>query len=270
MRKLLFGLVLAAPLAHAVERPLWEAGAGGFGMRLPDYRGSNEYRNYLLPLPYLVYRGDFLKVDRSGASGVLYREGPQELDVTVNAANPVNSSKNQARQGMPSLSPVLEFGPRLKYTLAASREKAYELSVQLPVRGVLTLSRDPRVIGAVANPLVNLDLGNVWSGWNLGVQGGPMFADRTYHRYYYEVDPQYARADRPAYRASGGYSGSQLTIALSRRFGRTWVGAFVRGFDLHGAAFEDSPLVRSKSAVLAGIGVAYIFAESKTMVEVDE
>jgi len=45
------------------------------------------------------------------------------------------------------------------------------------------------------------------------------------------------------------------------------VSAFVRVYDLHGAVFEESPLIKQSSAVLAGIGFAYVFAESKTRVE---
>lgn len=258
--------------AIALEKPLWEAGAGMFGMRLPDYRGSNEYRNYLLPFPYFVYRGEILKVDRRGATGILYRDERTEFDLTLNAANPVNSSKNIARAGMPNLDPSLEIGPRLKYTLAADRSKAYELSLQLPVRGAITVSSRPNAIGIVTNPLINLDLGNVipGSGWSLGLQGGPLFADRSYHKYYYEVDPRYARSDRPEYRARAGYSGTQFTVAMSKRFQRVWVGAFVRAFDLHGASFDDSPLVKSKSAVQVGLGVSYVFGESTTRVESED
>ena len=39
-------LVLPAAL-RAEPLPVWEAGAGAIGLRYPDYRGSNESRNYL-------------------------------------------------------------------------------------------------------------------------------------------------------------------------------------------------------------------------------
>ena len=38
-----------------------------------------------------------------------------------------------------------------------------------------------------------------FSGWQFGLWGGPVFATRAYHRYYYEIDPQHARTWRPAY-----------------------------------------------------------------------
>jgi outer membrane scaffolding protein for murein synthesis (MipA/OmpV family) len=102
------------------------------------------------------------------------------------------------------------------------------------------------------------------------MQAGPVFTDRRYNQYYYQVDPQFATATRPAYAASGGYGGTQFTLTTNRRFGPVWFGAFVRAYGLQGAAFDDSPLVKQRSALYAGIGLAYIFAESKTLVESDD
>jgi len=48
--------------AHAELRPEWEFGIGATAFTFPDYRGSDESRGYLLPFPYLIYRGDVLRV----------------------------------------------------------------------------------------------------------------------------------------------------------------------------------------------------------------
>ena len=77
-------------------------------------------------------------------------------------------------------------------------------------------------------------------GWHLGVLGGPVFADRRYHDYYYGVDAVDATATRPAYRARGGYAGWQALVATSRRIGSAWVGAFVRYDSLDGAVFASA------------------------------
>jgi outer membrane scaffolding protein for murein synthesis (MipA/OmpV family) len=102
------------------------------------------------------------------------------------------------------------------------------------------------------------------------LQAGPVFNDRRYNEYYYQVDPQFATPTRPAYSASGGYGGTQFTVTASRRFGQVWFGAFARAYGLRGAVFQDSPLVQQRSALYAGIGIAYIFAESQTLVESDD
>src|SRR3989338_5371214 len=60
-------MLTLAPPALAEQVPLWEVGAGVAAIDFPEYRGSNVRTSYLLPIPYLVYRGDFLKIDRARA-----------------------------------------------------------------------------------------------------------------------------------------------------------------------------------------------------------
>ena len=82
---LLQALSLIPLCSHAREAPLWEAGAGMAVIDFPDYRGSDERHTYVLPVPYVVYRGEFLKVDRENIRGNYYfsanredsRGGPQ-------------------------------------------------------------------------------------------------------------------------------------------------------------------------------------------------
>ena len=61
------------------------------------------------------------------------------------------------------------------------------------------------------------------------------------------MSPDQATADRPAYRAQGGYSGSVLTLSLTKRYPRHWLGLFVRANLLQGAAFEGSPLLEERT-----------------------
>ena len=71
--------VLCVLHARADEKPLWEAGLGIGALSFPDYRGSDQTRLYPVPVPYFVYRGDFLKADRNGLRGeFLNREYVEE------------------------------------------------------------------------------------------------------------------------------------------------------------------------------------------------
>jgi hypothetical protein len=47
-------------------------------------------------------------------------------------------------------------------------------------------------------------------------------------------------------------------LALSKRFPDFWTGAFIRVYDLHGTAFDNSPLLKQNVSFMAGIGVAWI------------
>ena len=248
------------------KKPLWELGIGVAGLRLPDYRGSDQSRSYLLPLPYIVYRGTWLKADRDGARALLFDTQRVKVDVSVAASTPTRSKDNDAREGMPNLKGTAEIGPNLNLTLAASVKERYRLDLRLPLRAAFTVQRSPRFVGTTFSPNLNLDLGGVAGGWNLGMLTGPLFADRKYHDYIYGVDAAYATSARPAYQAHGGYAGWQALAATSRRFGNTWVGGFVRYDSLKGAAFEDSPLVRRGSALTVGFGVSWILWKSAELV----
>ena len=259
-------LAAGAGLEPGVKRPLWELGLGVAGVRLPDYLGSDQSRGYLLPLPYIVYRGTWLKADRGGARALLFDSQRVKVDLSVAASTPTRSNRNAARAGMPNLSGTFELGPNLNITLASSPDARWKLDLRLPVRAAITVERSPKLVGTTFSPNLNLDIGGVGGGWNLGLLAGPVFADRKYHAHYYGVDAAYATADRPAYQAQGGYAGWRALAATSRRFGNTWVGGFLRYDSLRGAAFEDSPLLRRSSALTFGFGIAWILATSSELV----
>jgi MipA family protein len=277
MRHLLLVLLACAALlplpGRAEPRPLWEFGLGATALSLPDYRGSDESRGYVYPLPYLIYRGDKLRVDRQGARAVLLESQRLELDFSLYATPPVDSTKNRARQGMPDLDPTLEVGPQLNLALASDSAKEWRLDLRLPVRAVVATDfRHTQQAGYVFYPHLNLNLRPELLGgkWNLGLQTGPLFATRDYHRYFYGVEPQFATPQRPAYQASGGYSGALALATVSRRIGKLWVGGFVRYDALQGAVFENSPLVKQNHSLMAGFAFAWVFAESDRKVEARE
>lgn len=256
--------------AQAEQQPLWELGVGAAPLYSPDYRGSDESRGYFLPLPYIVYRGDILKIDRSGIYSRLFESGNVKLDLSGDAGVPVDSRTNTARLGMPDLDPVFEVGPSLEICLMRSCAGDRKFQFRLPVRAMFSTNfSSVESLGGVVNPHLNYDFKNIGpgGGWNLGFLAGPLYATERYHDYYYQVAPAYATAARPAYDARGGYSGTRLTVALSKRFRHVWFGGFVRYDDLSGAAFEDSPLVRTRHSLMAGLGVFWVLAESSERVE---
>lgn len=272
-RTLLAAIVAAAvPVpAQAREEPLWEAGIGIAGVHFPDYRGASQSHNYALPAPYIVYRGDFFKADRHGMRGVFFKTDRVDLNMSVGASLPVDSSDNDARRGMPDLKPSLELGPSLDLKLWRTDDQRVKVDLRLPVRGAMTIASDPRYVGAQFFPHLNVDLHDPagLSGWNLGILAGPVFTDSRYNRHFYAVTPQYANSTRRAYDSGSGYAGAQFIVALSKRFPRFWVGAFARYDTLRGAAFEESPLVTSKRYAAGGIGFSWIFAQSSQRVSVD-
>jgi len=267
-------VLLCIPVAHAMaDQPLWEAGAGIAAVDFPDYRGSNQQQSYILPIPYFVYRGEFLKIEREKISGLLLKRDKAELDISVNGTVPVKSRDNQARTDMPDIDPTLEIGPLLNLSLFRSLDRDMNLDLRLPLRPSFASNFSSiKNVGWLFQPQLNLDVRNIpgMISWNLGFLAGPIFADARYHQYFYGVDPLYATPSRPAYQARGGYAGAQFISALSKRFPNYWVGAFLKLDTLQDAVFADSPLVKSKTNISAGFAISWILNKSQTMVKDDE
>lgn len=262
MRDAVIAVAVAASFGAAApalaDVPKWEAGFGLAALELPHYRGSDQSRAWLLPLPYFVYRGDVLKADREGARALLLQSARIDFDISVAAAAPTHSHDNTARSGMPDLRPMAELGPSAKVSLLRSGDLSMDLRV--PLRAALTIESKPRHVGWTLSPHLAVDLRR--GGWDLGVYTGPVLADRRYLATFYDVPAAYATASRPAYRSGGGRAGWQFVAGASRRVGDLWLGAYAKVDDVSGAAFDGSPLVRRRSTVSYGIGLSWVFAHS--------
>jgi MipA family protein len=255
------------------EKPLWELGVGLGLLQMPDYRGSDENRLYLLPYPYVIYRGDILKVEEQSVSGQIFKTDRILLDFSGYGAVPVRSSDNTARAGMPDLDATFELGPALKIILWNSKPDKYKLDLSLPVRALFStnfhsVSRE----GWVFSPRINFMKDDLipGTGLNLGISAGPMFADSGYNAYFYTVEPAYATAERPAYSAGGGYSGSTLTVGLGKEYKQFIFNVFLSTDFLQGAVFEDSPLVKRETSFMSGVSVSWIFFKSAKTVNVEK
>jgi MipA family protein len=260
----------ACAAARAEPKPLWEFGLGAGALVFYDYRGADTLHVYPVPVPYLVYRGKFLRSDHRGLRGRLLDQDRIALNLSVNGTTPVRS--DSARHGMPDLRPTLEVGPSLDVHLWKSATALVTLDVRLPARAAFTVEASPRMVGLFLAPHVNLDIAQRRGadGWKLGLLAGPLFANRRYDDYFYSVAPQYATADRPAFQAHRGYAGTQFIAALTRRYPSCWLGAYLRHDTLAGASFADSPLVRRDSYWSGGFGVAWIIRRSSRLVDSED
>jgi outer membrane protein len=272
---LAFFIVLAgiSRVAVAGKEPLWEVGAGVGGVTLPDYVGSSGRQSYGFPIPYLVYNGKLLQIDRNGLQGHLFKSPKWRLEFSGNLGAPVRSTDDGVRQGMPGLDPTFEIGPSVYYLLSETREQQFTWSLRFPLRGVFSTDfKTTEQQGWTFAPYLNFHANNVGpgEGWEFGAALGPVFGSERFHNYYYEVAPRYANANRPAYDARGGYSGMRLAMVVSKRFSKVWAGAYLRYDYIGGAVFEDSPLVEQRHALLLGGGISWIFSRSDTWVQVDD
>jgi hypothetical protein len=249
-----FELLIAACLAAAcgstaaaaVDEPLWEAGIGVAALDFPDYRGSSQSRGYLLPDPYIVYRGRFLRADRHGLRGVFFDSDRVDLNLSVGASLPVDSSRDHAREGMPNLRPSVELGPSLELNLWRAADRQASIDLRFPLRGAVTVEAHSRYVGTQFFPHLNVNVRAPagFEGWDLGVLAGP------------------------AYEPGGGFAGTQFLVALTKRYPKFWVGGFARYDALASARFAASPLVTSKRYFAAGIAISWIIGQSSERVPV--
>jgi outer membrane protein len=244
--------------------PLWEIGIGVTAWHLPDYRGSDESQFYVLPFPYPIYRGKIFRAQGSTLSGLLFDSDRLKLELSLSGSLPVNSEHNEAREGMPDLDFTVEVGPSLEWMIF--EKKSRSLWVKVPLRAVFSVP-DFDYRGLKFAPYLAYEwMSSIIPGWRMFLSAGPIFGTERYHDYFYEVKSQFARAHRPEYHPDGGYSGSAISFGLRRRFKDIEISSSIHYDRLTGAAFEDSPLVKTDNYFSAGVTLTWFFAKSKTLV----
>ncbi len=258
-------LLLAAPVLAqtpaAADLPLWEIGAVGFGVSQQAYPGASEQVRRALALPYVIYRGKYLRADRDNVGVRVVNKERYELDVGFAGAFGSRASDTEARRGMPELGTLVEFGPRLKWNLGAAPGDG-RLRADVALRGVFDLSNSLRYQGLSLEPrLVYERRGE--GGWRYGASVGPLLGNGRLADTFYGVAPAYALPDRPAYAAKAGLIAWRLGVNASREVTpdlRLFV--FGRLDSVAGAANRDSPLVRKTNGGSVGVGLSYTFARS--------
>ena len=255
----------AAAPSEPPGRPLWELGLGLGAISTPAYPGADDRETRVLAIPTLIYRGKVFRADQSGIGARVFRSENAELDIGLAASLPAKSDDVAARAGMPDLGALGEFGPRLKLRLA--RFDAYSgLRAELPLRAVFEVRSGVRHQGTTFEPRLVYERRSQDGKWLFDTQLSAVAGDGKINRYFYEVAPQYATADRPAYAAKSGlilvrlgaFAAHQLNPDL-RVFG------YVRAENYGVGANDNSPLHRKNNGVSGGIGVSWTFWRSAAL-----
>ena len=252
------------------QLPKWELGVVAGAARIPHYRGAEEYKWYVVPLPYFVYRGERVQADREGIRGLFYKGPRVETDISLGGNPPVKDGTG-AREGMPDLDPLVELGPAARLFLYKGRVVS-SIALQASARGVCSFDRDdlgPGYVGLRGD--LALILGSFipsrGSPWRMGARADVDFGDQDYHRYFYDVDPVYVLPGRPEYHSEPGYGGCSVSAFVVRKlFDGVSVSAYGKWINIEGAVYEDSPLVREHDNFIFGTALTWRFAESKVRV----
>jgi len=255
-------LLLISPNVYADETPekKWELGVGLGSVYGPDYRGSDEYRSFTSVIPYVVYRGKFIRSDREGVRAQFFSSDDIDFSLSATAYISPDSDENKRRENMPSLGSTIELGPSLNIRLTGDNLRS-GWQLQLPLRAVFAVGGDSnKMIGSVIQP--QLVYQHKFPSWNFRYRTSVMFGSNDYHDYYYSVDAKYATANRPEFNALSGYSGFINEIALSRELKiaelTTRVAFFVRYDNLANVKFNSSPLFDSENVWRSGAAFIWV------------
>jgi outer membrane protein len=251
----------AEPVAPRL--PLWEAGVFGAGLSQPAYPGAEDRASMLLGLPFVIYRGEYLRIDR-GTVGVRAIKTPRtEVDIGLAASLGSRAADSEARHGMDDLGTLLEFGPRLKINLGDVSQGKSDSRIQLALRSVFDADDHLSYRGIAFEPQWVKDV-YLLNGWLVSTNLGAVFGDQKLVDTFYRVTPDEATQNRPAYVARSGLIALRASLFASRlltpdlRFF-----SYLRLDSLQGAANQGSPLVRRDSGWSVGLGFAWTMAHSE-------
>ena len=266
VRLLTLGAVLMACHAQAQELsdstlPLWEMGVFGSALSQQAYPGSSQQIGRALALPYVIYRGKYFRADRGSVGVRAVKTDALELDVGFGGAFGSTSKEVDARNGMPDLGTLVEFGPRIKWNLGAAPGNG-RWRAEMALRGVFDLTDQFKDRGFSLEPELIYERRSS-SGWGYGTSVGLVFGDQRLNDTFYGVAPAYATASRPAYRAKDGLLMASWSLNVSRSINPDWrIFGFARLATVEGAANTASPLMRQTTASNVGLAMTYTFARS--------
>ncbi len=265
---LILSTILFSLCAQADRKPLWEIGAGIGTISLPHYLGSEESSNIILPVPYLVYRGQIFRSKGSGMQGILFENNRLKVDISISGSIPFDSSDNKAREDMPTLDPIFEFGPRLIVQLNSAKNNPHQWRLRLPLRAahsIKDLHFNHR--GWITNPTIRYTYEAGGNKWKITI--GPIFGNASYHRYIYDVENKHVTPNRPFFRSHSGLTATRFSMSYTMRRGKWQFGLFSTYMDLRDAENNDSPLVTSNNYLSGGLAIVRIMGQSDLLVGKD-
>ena len=250
--------------ADEEKAPLWEVGVGAGAFSLPQYMGSDERYTYPFAFPYLIYRGERLRLDRSGLRNRIFDTDRLSLDLSLSGGLPVKNS-NRARAGMPKIYLTGEIGPLIRWQISDSERIGW--SANLASRAAINIRG--KYVGWVTEPYLRYIYRTPVSNGNLRIKTdiGALYGSQKYHHTYYGVDPIYATATRPAYQAKAGLHSIYVKARVRYPLGDNLeLFTSLQARSMRSGVVKDSPLVKSKVYTTAALGVVWIFATSDEMV----
>jgi len=257
----------------AEEKPLWEMNLAAFGRYGPAYPASEDSQINIIPLPFPIYRGRFLRVGDDTDKPVttrIFRRDRIKLDIDFGLNFPVDSDDVDARTGMPDLDLLAEAGPELEFQFAKG-PRAGNAFLALQARGAFSFDGlDPTWRGLIFSSELRYVRPVNHERTEFMARITPEWAGNEYMDFFYGVAPEYATPERPEYRATGGYLGTKLAFSVKHRLSEDFELRTGVRFGLYqGARNRGSSLYTAETN--SGIYIAFLwkFWESARMADTE-
>jgi len=256
------------------DKPRWEFGVGGGYLQGFDYPGSSDPNRGGIALPFVVYRSPVVRVGGNGFRAVAIEQAGFRVDVSFGGGIASSSESDGVRAGMADLDFLFQIGPRAQFIVANRATEdggRFQFSVTAAVRGVVSTdfgSVDGQ--GLLAELALSVTRRRVFgSRFDTLARVSSTWAEDRLHEYFYEVEPRFATADRPAFDASGGYLGTNVFIGTAfKPVPNLNVFAGIQQGLYGGAANEDSPLFETRRATGFALGFTWTIKKSAELVSI--
>jgi len=260
--------------AHTEMLPRWEVGLGALQINGKDYPGSDNDNERLFVVPYGIYRGEKIRIGEGGVSALAFENSRYSIDFSLAGSVNANSEDNALRDGLPDIDYMFEMGPQLVVTVfdhVNNDGTRSEMTFSTQLRAAFSTDfSDIKSRGAVFSTVLEWER-NGFMGGKLGVFAdiGPKWATEDLQKVFYQVDPEFATAERAAYDAKGGYLGTDASIGLSfKATPNLWLYGALGKKLYGGAANEDSSLFETDSSDTFWLGALWRIKSSKDLVAV--
>lgn len=245
----------------------WDYGIGVGAVRYQQYPASNEFSILALPAPTFQYRGKILRADdQDGAHLYLFKGNKTTVELSGEGYPALDSSNSKARAGMEDLPWLIALGPQLVWRGIEDFE--FGLGIYQAVATDFAMTRfsgqifEARTTYEFEFPFAAYgpfaESGFSSARITLSLQGG----SKEFQAIYFEVPPENATVDRPAFEAQDGFLSYSLTYYQNFKSGRFSFnyGAALNCYDL--SANKESPLHKSDHNVTAFVGINYVLGQS--------
>lgn len=257
---LLLGTTVWAQSSNSL--PLWELGAVAVGVSQQAYPGSAERVQQALALPFFIYRGEVLRLDGGNAGLRAFKTPNWELDIGASGSLGSRASDTAARKGMADLGTLVEFGPRLRWTISRPAP-ADQWRLDLPLRGVFDLNSALAQRGLAFEPELSFSH-RAREGTSYSASLSGVWADQRMQSMFYSVAPTEVTATRSAYTAQAGLLSLRLAGSVSHLINPDLRLIFYGRVDsVNGAANQASPLVQQNTGASMGLVLSYTWKQSE-------